>query len=163
MTIPDDLGETIAPADPPGTSSPSSRAVALPAACALRLLLDQLGNKWSICVLLSLADGPVRFNVLKRSVEGVTQKMLGQTLRRLELNGLVERRAFATTPMRVEYEATELGRTLTPVIRELQAWADGNGARMADARARLGRTATKPTEAANPARRGSPSGDDGDV
>jgi DNA-binding HxlR family transcriptional regulator len=118
--------------DPPLIDQPSPAT--LPAACALRLLLDQLGDKWSICLLLSLADGPVRFNALKRTVEGVTQKMLGQTLRRLELNGLVERRAYATRPMRVEYEATGLGRTLTPIIKDLQIWADENAAQLASAR-----------------------------
>ena len=134
MMIPEHHGDTASPADRP---TPAAPRPALPAACALRLLLDQLGDKWSICVLLALGDGPVRFNALKRSVEGVTQKMLGQTLRRLEANGLVERRAFATTPMRVEYEATALGRTLTPVIGSLRSWADDNAARLAGARERF--------------------------
>lgn len=89
----------------------------------MRVLVDQLADKWSVCVLLALADGPVRFNELKRTVGGVTQKMLGQTLRRLEANGVVARRAFATMPMRVEYEVTPLGRTLTPIIEDLKAWA----------------------------------------
>ena len=135
MMIPEHRLETSAPTERRAADHPPPAA--LPPACALRLLLDQLGDKWSICVLLSLADGPVRFNALKRTVAGVTQKMLGQTLRRLEANGLVERRAFATMPMRVEYEATGLGRTLTPIIRGLQAWADENAARLADARERF--------------------------
>ena len=91
--------------------------------CPIRALIDQLADKWSVCILLALADGPVRFNDLKRRVEGVTQKMLGQTLRRLEASGIVDRRAFATMPMRVEYELTPLGRTLLPIIQDLQAWA----------------------------------------
>lgn len=133
--IPEHQQETASPTDRPAANQ--SPPAALPAACALRLLLDQLGDKWSICVLLSLADGPVRFNALKRTVEGVTQKMLGQTLRRLELNGLVERLAYGTTPMRVEYEATGLGQTLMPIIRGLQAWANENSTQLASARTRF--------------------------
>ena len=102
--------------------------------CPIRVLMDQLADKWSICILLALGDGPVRFNELKRVVEGVTQKMLGQTLRRLELNGLVERRAYPTMPMRVEYEVTSLGRTLTPIIEDLRIWAVENYAAVAEAR-----------------------------
>lgn len=135
MTIPEHHQET--GALPSRSSADHAQIAALPAACALRLLLDQLGDKWSICVLLSLADGPVRFNALKRMIEGVTQKMLGQTLRRLECNGLIERRAYPTMPMRVEYEATGLGRTLTPVIRDLQAWANENATKLASARKRF--------------------------
>ena len=104
--------------------------------CPLRILLDQLADKWSIAVLFAVADGPVRFNVLKRTVEGITQKMLGQTLRRLEYNGLVERRAYATMPMRVEYEATALGQTLAPIIAGLQTWATENQAAMEAAQSR---------------------------
>lgn len=102
--------------------------------CPTRVLMDQLADKWSICVLLAVIDGPIRFNALKRTVEGVTQKMLGQTLRRLEANGLVERRAYATMPMRVEYEITSLGRTLTPIIKDLEAWAVANYAAVTEAR-----------------------------
>ena len=98
------------------------------------MLMDQLADKWSVCVLLALADGPVPFNALKRKVEGVTQKMLGQTLRRLEANGIVERRAYPTMPMRVEYEVTPLGRTLTPVIEDLRSWALTHHASVAKAR-----------------------------
>lgn len=103
-------------------------------ACPIRVLTDQLADKWSICVVLALLDGPVRFNALKRHIEGITQKMLGQTLRRLETNGLVDRRAYATMPMRVEYEITPLGRTLSPIIAQLEAWAIENHAAVAAAR-----------------------------
>lgn len=102
--------------------------------CPTRELMDQLSDKWSICVLLSVSNGPVRFNQLKRTVEGVTQKMLGQTLRRLEANGIVERRAYPTMPMRVEYEITELGRTLMPIVEALQSWAVANFRHVAAAR-----------------------------
>ncbi|RKH03993.1 transcriptional regulator [Corallococcus sp. CA047B] len=93
------------------------------ATCPTRELLDQLADKWSVLLLLALADGPVRFNALKRKVEGITQKMLGQTLRRLERNGLVERRAFATVPVTVEYEVTPLGRSLYGIVDALRNWS----------------------------------------
>lgn len=102
--------------------------------CPTRVLMDQLADKWSVCVLLALAEGPVRFNELKRTVEGVTQKMLGQTLRRLEANGIVKRHAYATMPMRVEYEITPLGHTLTPIIEDLRSWAFTHYASVAKAR-----------------------------
>ncbi len=105
--------------------------------CPTRALLDQLADKWAVLVLLAVAPGPIRFNALKRMVEGITQKMLGQTLRRLEWNGLVERRAFATMPITVEYELTALGRTLMPVIEGLRSWSMGNIAAVAEARGRF--------------------------
>ena len=114
----------------------------LPQDCPTRVLMDQLADKWSLCVLLALADGPVRFNELKRVVEGVTQKMLGQTLRRLDANGLVERRAFATRPMRVEYEVTPLGRTLLPIIEDLRAWSVVHYASVVEARRNFERRTT---------------------
>jgi DNA-binding HxlR family transcriptional regulator len=96
------------------------------ATCPTRELLDQLADKWSVLLLLALSDGPVRFNALKRKVEGITQKMLGQTLRRLERNGLVERRVFATVPVTVEYEVTPLGRSLYGIVDALRNWSIDN-------------------------------------
>ncbi|NNC16658.1 helix-turn-helix transcriptional regulator [Corallococcus exiguus] len=93
------------------------------ATCPTRELLDQLADKWSVLLLLALSDGPVRFNALKRKVEGITQKMLGQTLRRLERNGLVERRVFATVPVTVEYEVTPLGRSLYGIVDAIRNWS----------------------------------------
>ncbi len=109
-------------------------------ACPTRVLLDQLADKWALLVLLALATGSVRFNALKREVEGITQKMLGQTLRRLEWNGLVERRAFATMPMTVEYELTPLAGSLMPIVQDLRTWSMANIATVAAARARFERS-----------------------
>lgn len=111
-------------------------AGAMPFGCPARLIADQLADKWSICVLLALADGAVRFNELKRQIVGVTQKMLGQTLRRLECNGLVDRTAYATMPMRVDYALTPLGQSLLPTIVALRTWAEENEAKIEEARAR---------------------------
>ena len=94
--------------------------------CPTRVLIDQLADKWAILMLLALAPGAMRFNALKREVDGITQKMLGQTLRRLEWNGLVERRAYDTMPVSVEYELTPLARDLMPVVEGLRRWSMAN-------------------------------------
>ncbi len=107
------------------------------ASCPTRLLLDQLADKWSVLTLLAVADQPVRFNVLKREIEGVTQKMLGQTLRRLERNGLVERRAYPTVPVTVQYGITPLGRTLAKIVEELRSWSIENLSAVVEAQLRF--------------------------
>lgn len=94
--------------------------------CPSRLLFDQISDKWSMMVLKVLDDGPQRFNAVKRQLEGVTQKALTQCLRRLERNGLVERRVIATSPVAVEYEITPLGRTLLAPFKALYAWTVQN-------------------------------------
>lgn len=104
--------------------------------CPTRALLDQLADKWAVLVLLAVSPGPIRFNSLKREVEGITQKMLGQTLRRLEWNGIVARHAYTTMPMTVEYTLTELGRTLMPVVEGLRSWSMANMEIIRDARLR---------------------------
>ena len=90
--------------------------------CPSRLLIDQIADKWSMMVLVVLDGGSVRFNAIKRQLEGVTQKALTQTLRRLERNGLIERRVAATGPLAVTYAITLLGRTLQAPFRALYAW-----------------------------------------
>ena len=88
-----------------------------------RIVLGQIADKWSIVIMSQLCRGPTRFNALKRSVSGITQKALTQTLRRLERNGLVERRILPGSPPAVEYRGTELGFSLAPPMRSLFAWA----------------------------------------
>lgn len=87
-----------------------------------RLLLDEIASKWSILVLGALCDGPLRFNELKRRLDGVTQKALTQCLRRLEANGIIERRIISLSPIAVAYEISTLGRTLEAPLRALHTW-----------------------------------------
>ncbi len=90
--------------------------------CPSRLLLDQIADKWSMMILAVLADGPLRFNAIKRGLEGITQKALTQSLRKLERNGIIARHVIATSPVAVEYEITPLGRTLIEPFRALYMW-----------------------------------------
>jgi DNA-binding HxlR family transcriptional regulator len=90
--------------------------------CPSRLLFEQIADKWSMMILTVLDKGPLRFNVIKRRLEGVTQKALTQTLRRLERNGFVERRVLDGSPVAVEYEVTPLGRTLHKPLKALYGW-----------------------------------------
>lgn len=106
--------------------------------CPARDALELIADKWTILVVSLLADRTLRFGDLRREIEGVTQKMLTQTLRQLERNGLVKRVVYAEVPPRVEYSLTSLGQSLTDVVVVLRKWAEQNGARVAAARARLG-------------------------
>ena len=94
--------------------------------CPSRVLFDQIADKWSMMILTVLDGGPQRFNVIRRQLEGVTQKALTQSLRRLERNGLVERRVINSSPVAVEYEITPLGRTLQGPFKALYAWTIEN-------------------------------------
>jgi len=96
------------------------------AACPTRLLLDRIADKWTVLVLGLLSDGPVRFNQLRRRIEGISQKMLSQTLKSMERDGLVSKKVFPTVPVTVEYALTPLGRTLTKTISELERWAEAH-------------------------------------
>jgi DNA-binding HxlR family transcriptional regulator len=93
------------------------------AECPSRQALDRIADRWTILVVLALTDGPRRFTELARRIEGVSQKMLTQTLRALERDGLVTRTVHATVPPRVDYELTALGRTLHGPIAAVQQWA----------------------------------------
>ncbi|WP_413503056.1 winged helix-turn-helix transcriptional regulator [Serratia proteamaculans] len=90
--------------------------------CPSRALFDQIADKWSMMVLVALDDEPQRFNALRRRLEGVTQKALTQCLRRLERNGLVLRQVISFSPVAVQYEITQLGRTLLQPFRALHLW-----------------------------------------
>ncbi|GHE96156.1 transcriptional regulator [Amycolatopsis deserti] len=95
-------------------------------ACPARTVLDALANKWSLLVLSSLRrhDGPMRFNELRRLLEGITQKSLTQTLRTLERDGLVDRAVYPTVPPRVEYSLTDLGTQVGEMFNVLGEWAE---------------------------------------
>lgn len=94
--------------------------------CPTRLVLDRIADKWSMLVLGRLRQGPRRFNALRREVDGVSQKVLSQTLKALERDGLVARTAFPTVPVTVEYAATPLGLTLGEVVAAVGRWAEAN-------------------------------------
>lgn len=91
-----------------------------------RILLDQLLDKWSLLILGALCERPLRFNQLKRCLDGVTQKALSQALRRLERNGIVDRVVLATSPVAVEYRITPLGRTLEDPFAVITRWTITN-------------------------------------
>jgi DNA-binding HxlR family transcriptional regulator len=93
-------------------------------ACPTRLVLDRIADKWAVLVLGLLGDGPVRFNQLRRQIEGISQKMLSQTLKSLERDGLVSRKVIPTVPVKVEYSITPLGETLSATVDGLRIWAE---------------------------------------
>ncbi|MET7683180.1 helix-turn-helix domain-containing protein [Streptomyces sp. NPDC005423] len=91
------------------------------------MAIEIIASKWAVVTIFALSDGPVRHGELVELIGGVSRKVLTQTLRRLQDNGLVERRVYAEAPPRVEYGLTELGRTLEEPIRRLTEWARSNG------------------------------------
>ncbi|MEV6741441.1 helix-turn-helix domain-containing protein [Streptomyces sp. NPDC051104] len=93
-------------------------------AAFVRDILDRIGDKWSVIVICRLGKGPHRFNELRRTSDGITQRMLSSTLRALERDGIVTRTVHPTVPPRVEYALTETGRTLLDVVKALARWTD---------------------------------------
>jgi DNA-binding HxlR family transcriptional regulator len=102
----------------------------------VREVLDRVGDKWSVLVIALLGERGQRFNELKRSIEGISQRMLTLTLRQLEHDGLVLRTVHATVPPRVDYALTELGESVLAPISALIRWATEHGTDIADARRR---------------------------
>ena len=94
------------------------------AECPSRQVLDALSDKWVTLVLTALAGSPRRYSELSRTIAGVSQKMLTQTLRMLERDGLISRTITASVPVRVDYQLTPLGRTLLPVVRAIKDWSE---------------------------------------
>jgi DNA-binding HxlR family transcriptional regulator len=91
--------------------------------CPTRIVLDRIADKWTVLVLGVLSGGRRRFNQLRREIDGLTQKMLSQTLKALERDGLVARKVIPSAPVTVEYSITPLGATLSATVDELQRWA----------------------------------------
>ena len=87
-------------------------------------ILARVGDKWTVLIVSLLGGGPMRFSNLRRSIDGISQKMLTTTLRSLERDGFCTRTVFATVPPRVEYELTEAGRALVPLLEPLGRWAE---------------------------------------
>ena len=96
------------------------------AKCRVREILDRVGDKWSLLVIFRLGDGPRRFTELKRSVDGISQRMLTVTLRGLERDGIVTRTMYPVMPPRVDYELTKMGQALLDAVGSLMAWADAH-------------------------------------
>jgi DNA-binding HxlR family transcriptional regulator len=104
--------------------------------CGMREVLDRIGDKWSVLVVVELAAGTRRFRQLQRAVPGISQRMLTLTLRRLERDGLVTRTVFPTVPPKVDYELTETGRSLHVQVRALTEWAATHRRAVAESRRR---------------------------
>jgi DNA-binding HxlR family transcriptional regulator len=103
-------------------------------ACTVRQVLDRVGGKWSIGILVAASKGPVRFTELERSVEGISRRMLTLTLRQLERDGLLVRTVYPTVPPKVEYRATEIALELYDSLVTLTTWAERHRATIAAAR-----------------------------
>jgi DNA-binding HxlR family transcriptional regulator len=125
------------------------------ATCPSRQALDLVADKWAVLIIGLLAKQPHRFGQLRRAIDGISQKMLTQTLRNLERDGLVARRAFASVPVTVEYSLTPLGETLTVPLSLLCQWAEQHikqvqAARLARASLSVASTASESASLSNP-------------
>jgi len=107
---------------------------------AVSEILSRVGDKWTVLVVQYLGHGPMRFSEIKRTIGGISQKMLTTTLRGLERDGFVTRTVFPTIPPRVDYELTQLGQELLTPVRALGEWARQNTARVNEARAKFDST-----------------------
>ncbi|WP_445679983.1 winged helix-turn-helix transcriptional regulator [Radicibacter daui] len=105
------------------------------AGCPVRDVINRFGNRWSLLVVICLKDGTKRFTAIKRDIEDISQRMLAQTLRQLEQDGLVSRTVVPSTPPRVDYALTDLGRSLMTPLDALVKWASDNHDAILDARA----------------------------
>jgi DNA-binding HxlR family transcriptional regulator len=106
------------------------------ATCPSRIVLDRVADEWTVLLLGILSERPTRFNQLRREIEGLSQKVLSQTLKNLERDGLVRREAFATVPVTVEYSITPLGKTLAGKMEALLHWAEKNVGQVLEAQRR---------------------------
>ena len=121
----------------------SERGDTLNPLCPARLVLDRIGDKWAMLIINRLfSEGPLRFNEMRRQIGGISQKMLSQTLKNLERDGLITRKAIATVPVTVEYDVTPLGKGLAGIVSQLTNWAEDNLTPILNARARFGTGST---------------------
>src|SRR3954469_19110637 len=103
-------------------------------ACPLREVLERVGSKWSVQILVATVRQPIRFTELERSIEGVSRRMLTLTLRNLERDGLLKRTVYPTVPPKVEYTATAIARELYDALTALTTWAQRHRGEIAAAR-----------------------------
>ena len=94
--------------------------------CPTRQVLDCIADKWTVLIIRRLADGTLRFAQLRRAVDGISQKVLTNTLRELERDGIVTRRIYASVPPKVEYSLTTLGQSLCGLVAGICEWAEAN-------------------------------------
>ncbi|WP_193334588.1 winged helix-turn-helix transcriptional regulator [Devosia beringensis] len=118
------------------TKQPKTFAECSHVAVPMIEILGRISGRWSLYIIMSLMSGPMRFSELKRQVEGISQKMLTQTLRELEEDGIVHRTVTPIIPPRVDYELTEMGRELQAPLAAISDWTHRNGDRVAEARDR---------------------------
>lgn len=116
------------------TSETKKRVFVQDENCPIRNVVAQIGDKWSILILFALVDGAERFNSIRKRIEGISQRMLTQTLRDLERDGFVSRTVYPEVPIRVEYELTEMGRGLTKSVWGLVSWANDHLGEIKNAR-----------------------------
>ncbi|WP_217697903.1 winged helix-turn-helix transcriptional regulator [Sinomonas mesophila] len=102
--------------------------------CPSRVVLQRIGDKWTPLIVQALKDGPRRFSAVRAAVEGVTPKVLTQSLRSLERDGIVARSVYAEVPVRVEYRLTPLGESLLVPLDAVRAWAESHAGRILEAR-----------------------------
>ena len=126
-------GNQVSVGEPPAPPDPYVQT------CPTRLLLDRIGDKWTVLILGRICEQSMRFNRLRRGIEGLTRKMLSQTLKAMERDGLVTRTVLPTTPVSVEYAVTPLGRTLWATLEGLQRWARDHIGEVAQAQQRYDR------------------------
>ncbi len=112
--------------------------------CPTRLVLGRVADKWTVLIVGCLAKRTYRFGELRREVGGISQKMLTQTLRALERDGLVTRRVYASVPPKVEYSLTPLGRSLVGVLEEVRAWVKSKMSKIQEAQIRYDRSRSNP-------------------
>jgi DNA-binding HxlR family transcriptional regulator len=121
-----------------GGTEPIPGNLHVPEDCrAVSEVLSRVGDKWTVLVVSTLGNGPKRFNELRRALGSISQRMLTLTVRALERDGLVTRTVFPTNPPRVDYELTDLGRSLLVPVRELGAWAQHHRPAIQQARQRF--------------------------
>jgi DNA-binding HxlR family transcriptional regulator len=120
--------------------------------CPSRQVLDRIGDTWSVLIVGSLAAGPLRYSELAARIGGVSPKMLTQTLRGLERDGMISRTVFAEVPPRVEYALTDLGTSLLDLVRGLEAWAEAHISDVIQARGAYDAPAAAPGRAPDGAR-----------
>ena len=101
--------------------------------CPTRLVLDRIADKWTVLTVGALANETKRFSQLQRELDGISQKMLTQTLRGLERDGVIQRQVYPTVPPKVEYSLTPLGRTLITLLENITHWSEDNIERVIEA------------------------------